>query len=292
MGGITGGTSSDPLSTLTGALSSVTAPLQTGIDALQGLESLKTDIITSTIDTLESSGIHILPQAADQISALADLGTLTFETSEATVNGVLDAVSGALDLNPTAVSDALTGVAATLIDSGTSATEILSDLTGGLDSNPLESVTDLLGGLAGGTSGNPLEAVTDLLGGLAGAGSVGSFDTLTDVLGSVSDAVHGLIDVGETLVVSTAEVTADTAHALVDIVDVAADSTLDVVETLLNSLESISTSATGSSASLGGLTDLLGGVTSSLGSVTSTSQGLGSVTNLLDQLFDQNLSVV
>ncbi|WP_228271089.1 hypothetical protein [Acinetobacter soli] len=114
LGGLAGGGSGNPLGTLTGALSSVTAPLQTGIDVLQGVESLKTDIITSTIDTLASSGINILPQAAEQISALAGLGTLTFETSESTVNGVLDAVSGVLDLNPTAVSDALTGVAATL----------------------------------------------------------------------------------------------------------------------------------------------------------------------------------
>ncbi|MAK31981.1 MAG: hypothetical protein CL490_16240, partial [Acinetobacter sp.] len=65
LGGLTGG-----ISTGDNPLSAITTPLQTGIDVLQGVESLKTDVINSAIDTLADAGISILPQAEHQISTL------------------------------------------------------------------------------------------------------------------------------------------------------------------------------------------------------------------------------
>ena len=277
LGGLTGG-----ISTGDNPLSAITAPLQTGIDVLQGVESLKTDVINSAIDTLADAGISILPQAEHQISTLANLGTLTFETSRDTVNGTLDAVSAVVDLNPQGVSNALTGVVGTLVENGSTATHLLSGLSGGLEGNPLEVVTDLVGGLTGGANTNPLETVTDLLGGLTG-----NIDT--GLLGNLTGSLHGLIDIGETLTVSGTEIVADTSHALLNAFEVAADSTANLVSSLLDGV-TLTTETT--NHQLGLVSDLLNNATSSLSNISHTYQTPISVPNVLDQLLENHLSSV
>ncbi|RZF49349.1 hypothetical protein EXE30_15795, partial [Acinetobacter halotolerans] len=71
----------------------VTGVIQTGIDVLQGVESLKTEIINTGIDTVAGTIIGAFPQAEHPVGDLANLGTLTFETSRDTVNGTLEAIS-------------------------------------------------------------------------------------------------------------------------------------------------------------------------------------------------------
>ncbi len=75
------------------SISPVIDVVQGGIDILQGVESLKTEIINTGIDTVADTIIGILPQAEHPVSEIADLGTLTFETSRDTVNGALEVVS-------------------------------------------------------------------------------------------------------------------------------------------------------------------------------------------------------
>ncbi|EKU67097.1 hypothetical protein ACINWC136_A0072, partial [Acinetobacter pittii] len=107
IGGVTGGVDGNPLEVITdiiggvtGGIGGGTSPIspvidvvQGGIDILQGVESLKTEIINTGIDTVADTIISILPQAEHPVSELADLGTLTFETSRDTVNGALEVVS-------------------------------------------------------------------------------------------------------------------------------------------------------------------------------------------------------
>ncbi|RZG63671.1 hypothetical protein EXE26_16340, partial [Acinetobacter junii] len=64
--------------------------IQGGIDQLQELESLKTEIINTGIDTVASTIIGAFPESEHPVGDLADLGTLTFETSRDTVNGSLE----------------------------------------------------------------------------------------------------------------------------------------------------------------------------------------------------------
>ncbi|KCX98218.1 hypothetical protein J526_4787, partial [Acinetobacter baumannii 1284800] len=109
IGGVTGGIGGDnPLGVVTDIIGGVTGGIigggtspispvidvvQGGIDILQGVESLKTEIINTGIDTVADTIIGVLPQAEHPVSEIADLGTLTFETSRDTVNGALEVVS-------------------------------------------------------------------------------------------------------------------------------------------------------------------------------------------------------
>ncbi|KAF2380353.1 hypothetical protein BSN82_16805, partial [Acinetobacter baylyi] len=88
------------------------------------------------------------------------------------------------------VSTALTGVVGTLVENGSTAANLLSGLSGGLEGNPLETVTDLLGGITGGANGNPLEAVTDLLGGVTGGTNGNPIETITDLLGELTSGIN------------------------------------------------------------------------------------------------------
>jgi len=103
IGGITGGTEGGPLGAVTGIIGGitggdlgnnpVTGVIQTGIDVLQGVESLKTEIINTGINTVAGTIISAVHQSEHPIGDLAHLGTLTFETSRDTVNGTLKAIS-------------------------------------------------------------------------------------------------------------------------------------------------------------------------------------------------------
>ncbi|MEX7492436.1 hypothetical protein ABVB16_007230, partial [Acinetobacter baumannii] len=107
IGGVTGGITGNPLEVVTDIIGGVTggvvggtSPIspvidvvQGGIDILQGVESLKTEIINTGIETVADAVIGVLPQAEHPVSEIADLGTLTFETSRDTVNGALEVVS-------------------------------------------------------------------------------------------------------------------------------------------------------------------------------------------------------
>ncbi|MCJ9365352.1 hypothetical protein K5F34_18720, partial [Acinetobacter baumannii] len=77
IGGVTGGI----IGGGTSPISPVIDVVQGGIDILQGVESLKTEIINTGIDTVADTIIGVLPQAEHPVSEIADLGTLTFETS-------------------------------------------------------------------------------------------------------------------------------------------------------------------------------------------------------------------
>ncbi|EXB38406.1 hypothetical protein J545_4647, partial [Acinetobacter baumannii 1462234] len=175
-GGVTGGVGGDnPLGVVTDIIGGVTGGIigggtspispvidvvQGGIDILQGVESLKTEIINTGIDTVADTIIGVLPQAEHPVSEIADLGTLTFETSRDTVNGALEVVSDLVGGDIQGATESATGILDTLITNGTTATGIVTGVVG--------SVTDVIGGVTGGVDGNPLEVITDIIGGVTG----------------------------------------------------------------------------------------------------------------------------
>ncbi|HHP7914937.1 TPA: hypothetical protein ACSIQK_004025, partial [Acinetobacter baumannii] len=173
IGGVTGGVGGDnPLGVVTDIIGGVTGGIigggtspispvidvvQGGIDILQGVESLKTEIINTGIDTVADTIIGVLPQAEHPVSEIADLGTLTFETSRDTVNGALEVVSDLVGGDIQGATENATGILGTLIQNGSTATGIVTDILGG--------VTGTIGGVTGGIGGdNPLGIVTDIIG--------------------------------------------------------------------------------------------------------------------------------
>ncbi|MGI3314914.1 hypothetical protein ACRVDL_19015, partial [Acinetobacter baumannii] len=151
---------------------------------LQGVESLKTEIINTGIDTVADTIIGVLPQAEHPVSEIADLGTLTFETSRDTVNGALEVVSDLVGGDIQGATENATGILGTLIQNGSTATGIVTDILGG--------VTGTIGGVTGGIGGdNPLGVVTDIIGGVTGGiggvtGGIGGDNPLgvvTDIIG-------------------------------------------------------------------------------------------------------------
>ncbi|MGN8007187.1 beta strand repeat-containing protein [Acinetobacter sp. 22301] len=207
IGGVTGGVDSNPLEVITDIIGGVTggigdgtspiAPVidvvQGGIDILQGVESLKTEIINTGIDTVADTIIGILPQTEYPVSDLADLGTLTFETSRDTVNGALEVVSDLVGGDIQGATESATGILDTLITNGTTATGIINNIIGGATSgdSPLGVVTDIIGGVTGGVSGNPLEIVTDIIGGVTGGVDGNPLEVITDIIGGVTGGVDG-----------------------------------------------------------------------------------------------------
>ncbi|HDI2995982.1 TPA: hypothetical protein PL258_003045, partial [Acinetobacter baumannii] len=216
IGGVTGGI----IGGGTSPISPVIDVVQGGIDILQGVESLKTEIINTGIDTVADTIIGILPQAEHPVSEIADLGTLTFETSRDTVNGALEVVSDLVGGDIQGATESATGILDTLITNGTTATGLVTEIIGGVTGtiggvtggdSPLGLVTDLLGGLTGSVGGDsPLGVVTDLLGGLTG--SVGG----DSPLGVVTDLLGGLTG-GSLLggVTSTVSSVTNTTHTIV-----------------------------------------------------------------------------
>ncbi|WP_017388319.1 hypothetical protein [Acinetobacter calcoaceticus] len=216
VGGVTGGVDGNPLEVITdiiggvtGGIGGGTSPIspvidvvQGGIDILQGVESLKTEIINTGIDTVADTIISILPQTEHPISEIADLGTLTFETSRDTVNGALEVVSDLVGGDIQGATESATGILDTLITNGTTAagiitgvvgsvTDVVGGVTGGVGGNPLEVVTDIIGGVTGGVGGNPLEVVTDIIGGVTGGVGGNPLEVVTDIIGGVTGGVGG-----------------------------------------------------------------------------------------------------
>ncbi|WP_151988629.1 hypothetical protein [Acinetobacter oleivorans] len=216
VGGVTGGVGGNPLEVVTdiiggvtGGIGGGTSPIspvidivQGGIDILQGVESLKTEIINTGIDTVADTIIGILPQTEHPVSEIADLGTLTFETSRDTVNGALEVVSDLVGGDIQGATESATGILGTLINNGTTAagiitgvvgsvTDVVGGVTGGVGGNPLEVVTDIIGGVTGGVGGNPLEVVTDIIGGVTGGVGGNPLEVVTDIIGGVTGGVGG-----------------------------------------------------------------------------------------------------
>ena len=207
IGGVTGGVDGNPLEVITDIIGGVTggigdgtspiAPVidvvQGGIDILQGVESLKTEIINTGIDAVADTIIGILPQTEYPVSDLADLGTLTFETSRETVNGALEVVSDLVGGDIQGATESATGILDTLITNGSTATGIINNIIGGATSgdSPLGVVTDIIGGVTGGVSGNPLEVVTDIIGGVTGGVDGNPLEVITDIIGGVTGGVDG-----------------------------------------------------------------------------------------------------
>ncbi|WP_202743275.1 beta strand repeat-containing protein [Acinetobacter calcoaceticus] len=207
VGGVTGGVDGNPLEVITdiiggvtGGMGGGTSPIspvidvvQGGIDILQGVESLKTEIINTGINTVADTIISILPQTEHPISDLADLGTLTFETSRDTVNGALETVSDLVGGDIEGATESATGILGTLITNGTTATGIVNNIIGGVTSgdSPLGVVTDIIGGVTGGVGGNPLEVITDIIGGVTGGVDGNPLEVITDIIGGVTGGVDG-----------------------------------------------------------------------------------------------------
>ncbi|WP_216069897.1 beta strand repeat-containing protein [Acinetobacter oleivorans] len=216
IGGVTGGVGGNPLEVVTdiiggvtGGIGGGTSPIspvidvvQGGIDILQGVESLKTEIINTGIDTVADTIIGILPQTEHPVSEIADLGTLTFETSRDTVNGALEVVSDLVGGDIQGATESATSILGTLINNGTTAagiitgvagsvTDVVGGVTGGVSGNPLEVVTDIIGGVTGGVGGNPLEVVTDIIGGVTGGVGGNPLEVVTDIIGGVTGGVAG-----------------------------------------------------------------------------------------------------
>ncbi|KHF77006.1 N-carbamoylputrescine amidase [Acinetobacter sp. neg1] len=217
IGGITGGTEGGPLGAVTNIIGGitggdlgnnpVTGVIQTGIDVLQGLESLKTEVINTGIDTVANTIIGAVHQSEHPIGDLADLGTLTFETSRDTVNGTLEAISDLAGADIGGAAGSLTGVVGTLITNGSTASglvqHIAGDLTnaggiiGGGDGGPLGAITGIIGGITGGIGGGeggPLGAITGIIGGITGGiggGEGGPLGAITGIIGGITGGIGG-----------------------------------------------------------------------------------------------------
>ncbi|NUF17151.1 hypothetical protein [Acinetobacter lactucae] len=335
VGGLTGGVpSGNPLEVVTGIIGGVTggtSPIspvidvvQGGIDILQGVESLKTEIINTGIETVAGTVIGVLPQTEHPVSEIADLGTLTFETSRDTVNGALEVVSDLVGGDIQGATASATGIVETLINNGTTATGIVTgvvgsvtdavgDVTGGISGNPLEVITDIIGGVTGGVGGNPLEVITDIIGGVTGGigGGTSPISPVIDVVQGGIDILQGVESLKTEIINTGIDTVADTIigilpqaeHPVSEIADLGTltfetsrdtvNGALEVVSDLVGGdIQGATESATGiigtlitnGSTATGLLTEILGGVTGSIGGVTGGDSPLGVVTDLLGGL--------
>ncbi|CAI3125310.1 hypothetical protein MWMV17_MWMV17_01274 [Acinetobacter calcoaceticus] len=327
VGGVTGGVDGNPLEVITdiiggvtGGIGGGTSPIspvidvvQGGIDILQGVESLKTEIINTSIDTVADTIISILPQTEHPVSDLADLGTLTFETSRDTVNGALETVSDLVGGDIQGATESATGILDTLITNGTTAagiitgvvgsvTDVVGGVTGGVGGNPLEVVTDIIGGVTGGVGGNPLEVVTDIIGGVTGGigGGTSPISPVIDVVQGGIDILQGVESLKTEIINTGIDTVADTIigilpqveHPVSEIADLGTltfetsrdtvNGALEVVSDLVGGdIQGATESATGilgtlitnGSTATGLLTEILGGVTGTIGGATGSVGG-------------------
>ncbi|KJH59011.1 hypothetical protein [Acinetobacter calcoaceticus] len=322
IGGVTGGVGGNPLEVVTdiiggvtGGIGGGTSPIspiidvvQGGIDILQGVESLKTEIINTGIDTVAGTVIGVLPQTEHPVSEIADLGTLTFETSRDTVNGALETVSDLVGGDIQGATESATGILGTLITSGTTAAGIITGVVG--------SVTDVVGGVTGGVGGNPLEVVTDIIGGVTGGigGGTSPISPVIDVVQGGIDILQGVESLKTEIINTGIDTVADTIigilpqveHPVSEIADLGTltfetsrdtvNGALEVVSDLVSGdIQGATESATGilgtlitnGSTATGLLTEILGGVTGTIGGATGSVGGdspLGVVTDLLGGL--------
>ncbi|MDD9318940.1 hypothetical protein M0O54_02165 [Acinetobacter lactucae] len=335
IGGVTGGVDGNPLEVITdiiggvtGGIGGGTSPIspvidvvQGGIDILQGVESLKTDIINTGIDTVADTIIGILPQTEHPVSDLADLGTLTFETSRDTVNGALEVVSDLVGGDIQGATESATGILDTLITNGTTATGIVNNIiggvTGGVDGNPLEVITDIIGGVTGGVTGgvdgNPLEVITDIIGGVTGGigGGTSPISPVIDVIQGGIDILQGVESLKTEIINTGIDTVADTIigilpqaeHPVSEIADLGTltfetsrdtvNGALEVVSDLVGGdIQGATESATGildtlitnGTTATGLVTEIIGGLTGTIGGVTGGDSSLGLVTDLLGGL--------
>ena len=211
IGGITGGAEGGPLGAVTGIIGGitggdlannpVTGVIQSGIDVLQGLESLKTDIINTGINTVADTVISAVHQSEHPIGDLANLGTLTFETSRDTVNGTLETVSHLAGADIGGAIGSATGVIGTLVNNGSTASglvqHIIGDATNIGSTGPLGSITGIIGGITGGIGGGeggPLGAITGIIGGITGGiggGEGGPLGAITGIIGGITGGEGG-----------------------------------------------------------------------------------------------------
>ncbi len=262
---------------------------------VQGVESLKTEIINTGIDTVAGTIIGAFPESEHPVGDLADLGTLTFETSRDTVNGSLETISDLAGADFDGAMDSATGVIDTLITNGSTATEIVQHIGEDLgnlgdlaDGSPLEMVTDAIEGftggdlgdnpvtgvidtITGGTDGSPLEMVTDAIEGFTGGDLgdnpvTGVIDTITggtdgSPLEMVTDAIEGFTggDLGDNPV--TGVIDTITGGSPLEMIT-------ETVSEFTNTDESLST-----------ITDLLGSITGDL-----NGGALGEITNLTETI--------
>ncbi|WP_336976014.1 hypothetical protein [Acinetobacter pittii] len=269
IGGVTGGVDGNPLEVITdiiggvtGGIGDGTSPIspvidvvQGGIDILQGVESLKTEIINTGIDTVADTIIGILPQTEHPVSDLADLGTLTFETSRDTVNGALEVVSDLVGGDIQGATESATGILGTLITNGTTATGIVNNIiggvTGGVDGSPLDVITDIIGGVTGGVDGNPLEVINDIIGGVTGGVDGNPLEVITDIIGGVTGGIDG----------NPLEVITDIIGGVTGGID---GNPLEVITDIIGS---VTGGVDGNPLEV--ITDIIGGVTGGIGGGTS-----------------------
>ncbi|WP_038346067.1 hypothetical protein [Acinetobacter sp. A47] len=279
IGGITGGVSGGeggPLGAITGIIGGitggdlshnpVTGVIQTGIDVLQGLESLKTDIINTGINTVADTIISTVHQSEHPIGDLANLGTLTFETSRDTVNGTLEAISDLAGADIGGAAGALTGVVGTLINNGSTASGLVQHIAGDLTN---------AGGIIGG-EGGPLGAITGIIGGITG-GDLGN-NPVTGVIQSGIDVLQGveslktdLINTGITTVGGAIGSVLPGVHPVTDLTNLGTLTFETSRDTVNGTLEAISDLA---GADIGGAAGSLTGVVGTLINNGSTASGL------------------
>ncbi|MEB6675667.1 hypothetical protein [Acinetobacter haemolyticus] len=214
IGGISGGGDGGLLSPITGIIGGigggdlgnnpVTGVIQTGIDILQGVESLKTTIINTGINTAADTILGVFPQAEHPVSDLANLGTLTFETSRDTVNGTLEAISDLAGANFGGALGNATGVIGTLINNGSTAAGIIQHVIGedfigggildgiGGGGGLLSPITGIIGGIGGG-DGGLLSPITGIIGGIGGGGDGGLLSPITGIIGGIGGGDGGLL---------------------------------------------------------------------------------------------------
>ncbi|KCX85295.1 FAD binding domain protein, partial [Acinetobacter baumannii 15827] len=182
IGGIGGDLGDNPL----------TGIIQSGIDVLQNLESLKTGLINTGIDTIAGTIIGVFPDAEHPVGDFADLGKLLFETSRDSVNGTLEAISDLAGADLEGASGSITGVIDTLITNGSTASTIIQHIVGDdlvtENGGLLGSITTIIGGVDSGDGG--------LLGGLDGLISINYGDSdnsnsvdVEDILGNILGSV-------------------------------------------------------------------------------------------------------
>jgi len=287
IGGITGGIGGGeggPLGAVTGIIGGitggdlgnnpVTGVIQTGIDVLQGVESLKTEIINTGIDTVAGTIISAVHQSEHPIGDLAHLGTLTFETSRDTVNGTLEAISNLAGADIGGAAGSLTGVVGTLINNGSTASGLVQHIAG-----DLTDAGGIIGGITGGIGGGdggPLGAITGIIGGITG-GDLGNnpvtgvIQTGIDVLQGVESLKTDIINTGITTVGGAISGVLPGVHPVTDLTNLGTLTFETSRDTVNGTLEAISDLA---GTDIGGAAGSLTGGVGTLINNGSTASGL------------------
>ncbi|WP_111828151.1 beta strand repeat-containing protein [Acinetobacter colistiniresistens] len=305
LGGITGGANGGALGTVTGIIGGitggdlahnpVTGVIQSGIGVLQGLESLKTDIINTGINTVAGTIISAVHQSEHPIGDLAHLGTLTFDTSRDTVNGTLEAVSHLAGADVGGAVGSLTGVVGTLVNNGSTAANtiqhIVGDITNIGNTGPLGTITGIIGGITGGIggggTGGPLGVITNIIGGITGGDLshnpvTGAIQTGIDVLQGVESLKTDIINTGINTVGGVLSGVLPGVHPITDLTHLGTLTFDTSRDTVNGTLEAVSHLA---GADVGGAVGSLTGVVGTLIHNGSTASGLvqhavGDLTNV------------